>query len=105
MRHIVSGLSVEGVPIPDPPLSPPAPVIYDEDELLLHDSNAFNIEFQLDHIKDFDQALVNPMTNLFKALQSDGCRHEEYSYGSAHKHTQWCGASGLGQRIYPGSCY
>jgi hypothetical protein len=65
MRHIVSGLSVVGVPIPDPKLSPPAPVIYDEGELLLHDLNAFDIAFQLEHIRDYDQAVDNPMTESF----------------------------------------
>lgn len=62
MRHIVSGMSVEGVAIPNPPFSPPAPIIYDLDELKPGDVNAFNIEFQLEQMMKTDRFVVNPLS-------------------------------------------
>lgn len=62
MRHVVSGMSVSGVPLPDPPFSPPAPVIYNLDELTPGDVNAFNIEFQLEQMLENDQMIVNPLS-------------------------------------------
>lgn len=63
MRHIVSGMSVTGVPLPDPPFSPPAPVIYDFDELTQGTANAFNIEFQLEQMYKNDRFIVNPLSD------------------------------------------
>lgn len=62
MRHIVSGMSVTGVPLPDPPFSPPAPVIYDLDSLIKSSANAFNIEFQLEQMLKTDRYVVNPLS-------------------------------------------
>ena len=62
MRHIVSYMSVSGVPLPDPPFSPPAPVIYDLGELTPGDANEFNIEFQLEQMLENDQMIVNPLS-------------------------------------------
>ena len=63
MRHVVSGMSVTGVPLPDPPFSPPAPVIYDLGELTPLDANAFNIEFQLEQMLKHDQMIINPLSD------------------------------------------
>jgi len=70
MRHIVSGMQVEGVDIPNPPFSPPPPIIYVKQGIEM-DANAFNIEFQLQHMRDVSQYVVNPLD-----------RFEEYSYAS-----------------------
>ena len=61
MRHIVSGMSVTGVPLPDPPFSPPAPVIYNLDELTPGMTDSFNIEFQLEQMMKTDRFVINPM--------------------------------------------
>ena len=61
MRHIVSGMSVTGVPLPDPPFSPPAPLIYNLDELTPGMTDSFNIEFQLEQMMKTDRFVVNPM--------------------------------------------
>jgi hypothetical protein len=63
MRHVVSGMSVTGVPLPNPPFSPPAPVIYNLDELTPGDANAFNIEFQLEQMLKTDRFVVNPLSD------------------------------------------
>lgn len=61
MRHIVSGMSVTGVPLADPPFSPPAPLIYNLDELTPGMTDSFNIEFQLEQMMKTDRFVVNPM--------------------------------------------
>ena len=61
MRHIVSGMSVTGVPLPDPPFSPPAPLIYDLEELTPGLADSFNIEFQLEQMMKTDRFVVNPL--------------------------------------------
>lgn len=63
MCHIVSGMSVTGVPLPDPPFYPPAPKIYNTDEMTPVDANAFNIEFQLEQMLKHDQVIVNPLSD------------------------------------------
>ena len=63
MRHIVSGMSVTGVPLPDPPFSPPAPLIYNLDELTPGMTDSFNIEFQLEQMMKTDRFVVNPMSD------------------------------------------
>ena len=60
-RHIVSGMSVTGVPLPDPPFSPPAPLIYNLDELTPGMTDSFNIEFQLEQMMKTDRFAVNPI--------------------------------------------
>lgn len=60
-RHVVSGMALEGVALPDPSVAPPAPVIYDTDELLLGDARKFDIEFQLQQMRDVDRFVVNPL--------------------------------------------
>ncbi len=62
MRHVVSGMSVSGVPLPDPPFSPPAPVIYNFDELTPGTVDAFNIEFQLEQMLKNGQMIVSPLS-------------------------------------------
>jgi len=61
MRHIVSGMSVTGVPLTNPPFSPPAPLIYDLEELTPGMTDSFNIEFQLQQMMKTDRFVVNPM--------------------------------------------
>jgi hypothetical protein len=53
---------VTGVPLPDPLFSPPAPVIYDLDQLTPGDANAFNIAFQLEQMLKTDRFVVNPLS-------------------------------------------
>ena len=60
-RHIVSGMSVTGVPLPDPPFSPPAPLIYNLDELTPGVADSFNLAFQLERMRNADRFVVNPM--------------------------------------------
>jgi len=60
-EHLVTGMYLEGVEMPDPSVSPPAPVIYDLDELLQTDALRFDIEYQLQHMRDVDRYVVNPL--------------------------------------------
>lgn len=64
MRHIVSGMSVSGIPLPDPSFSPPAPVIYDFEELTPGTVGEFDIKFQLAEMLKYDSFVVNPLSGL-----------------------------------------
>ncbi|SMC34179.1 S-layer homology domain-containing protein [Papillibacter cinnamivorans] len=62
MRHIVSGLTLEGIPLENPPYSPPAPIIYNLDELTDEDLSVFDIEFQMELMKNHsDRFVVSPL--------------------------------------------
>ena len=62
MRHIVSGMTVEGVPFDDPAFSPPAPIVLKEPEFVTDASRKFDIEFQLHLMKEHsDRFVVSPL--------------------------------------------
>lgn len=73
MKHIVSNLTVSGIPL-DVLFSPPQPIYYDLDQLTPGDANAFNIEFQLEQMRNTDRFVVNPMgdwaTGAYRSMAS-----------------------------------
>jgi|GEM_PF-2480884 len=60
-RHVVSGMSIEGVALKDPSVIPPAPVIYHYDDYLPTDARHFDLLFQLEQLRSVDRFVVNPL--------------------------------------------
>lgn len=63
MRHIVSGITLEGVELENPSFIPPAPTVKgDLSSLTPGDARAFDIEFQLHMMKEHsDRFVVSPL--------------------------------------------
>jgi hypothetical protein len=60
-RHWVSGMKIEGIAMDDPSVCPPAPIIYNLDELIESDAMKFDLEFQLKQMRDVDRFVTNPI--------------------------------------------